>query len=203
MDTRLKSLIVALSVAGCFSAPAMAAVSTDSAKIETTQSLRMQLASLQKEVNHLESELDAQHTSSHHVVKYAHKHRHVRIQHVQQVDSVSTQTAPASMTGQDLVKLIGESRDYLPFDLDVPGQAFVSTGPYVGVPIQFAGTNLIINSPSVNTDVQLLNIRKSISHQLNAMMGLHPIKESHSHLLFSGLVESQANYTDVGGGPST
>lgn len=205
MDTRLKSLIAALGMAGYFATPAIAA-STDAAKLGTTRSLQMQLASLQKEVNHLESELATKQASegvTHHKVKRMHKHVHTKT-YAPQNNTAYSQPVQNSMTGQDIVKLISESHDYLPFDLEVPGRAFVSTGPYVGVPIQFAGTNLIVNSPSVNTDVQLLNIRKSIYHQLNAMMGLQPTsKESHSHLLLSGIVETQANYTDVGGAPST
>ena len=71
------------------------------------------------------------------------------------------------------------------------------------VSIQFAGSNLIVNSPNVNTDLQLLTIRKSIINQLNATLGESGIEPTHSHLLLSGVIESQANYTNHGGAPST
>lgn len=80
---------------------------------------------------------------------------------------------------------------YLPVDLDVPGQSFVSSGPYIGVPLEFAGGYLIVNTPSVNEDILLLNIDKSIDQRLKAL-GRPTGKALGSHILLSGLVEAQA-----------
>jgi hypothetical protein len=89
----------------------------------------------------------------------------------------------------------------LPIDVDVPGQSFVSSGPYIGVPLAFSGSNLIINSPNINEDVALLNIRKAVRQRLD-LLG-RPQEADHAHLLLSGIVEAQAIYSDPGQGPST
>jgi hypothetical protein len=89
----------------------------------------------------------------------------------------------------------------LPIDVDVPGQSFVSSGPYIGIPLVYSGSNLIINSPNINEDVALLNIRKSIRQRL-ALLGREEA-EDHAHLLLSGIVEAQALYKDPGAGPTS
>src|SRR5579885_2721685 len=193
MKVQLKPYVAVLLVAGFVAAPAIAATTGENnssnqvnKKPAHSKSLEVAVASLEKEVASLKSELRAN-----------------KSRRKQAVDSASDPAPKPKMTARDIVNLINEQRTYLPFDIDVPGQAFVSTGPYVGINIQFAGNNLIVNSPSVNTDVQLLNIRKKIIEQLNAMGGESVKEPYHSHLLLSGVVESQANYTNHGGGPST
>lgn len=186
MKNRLTPMALGLFLSGFVAMPALAAVSdADQSKIAQ---LEAQLASMQKEVRALK-------TSG----------KHVKVRHMAALNPVTTTAPPVSSTtnSRTLRQMINEEREYLPFDLDVPGQAFVSTGPYVGVPLQFAGNNLIVNSPSVNTDVQLLNIRKKISEQLHMMGGEIAKEPYHSHLLLSGVVEAQANYINRGGAPST
>jgi hypothetical protein len=209
MKIQLKPFAAALCLAGFIAVPAMAATSSsDNNLTQVATGNEQSVPSVEPNSTFVAQPVT--HTAPAHKVKRAHK----RVAHRHRVVAPATYTASAapvpndvapktSLTGRDLVKLIGEEQEFLPFDLDVPGQAFVSTGPYVGVPIQFAGTNLIVNSPSVNTDLQLLGIRKNISKQLNAMGGEINKEPYHSHLLLSGLIEAQADYIHEGGRPNT
>ncbi len=213
MSLKLKPLAVLLGVAG------LIGISTTFAA-DDSKALQLQLASMQRQINVLQAKLDqsnAMQTSA----PITQKVRSKKMQRLamnnkqakQQTGYSSTNdVSPTSTPGptsahplhaRDLVRMMREENEYLPFDLDVPGQAFVSTGPYVGVPIQYSGSNLIVNSPSVNTDVQLLSIRKSIHKQLMAMGGEIFKEPYHSHLLLSGVVEGQASYANIGGSPST
>ena len=187
---------------GVIAVPAFANESTNSQlnskqieKISSqTNALQLEIKNLQKEIKSIKQQQNSQPKS------IIHTHRKLDSS---AAAASNTDSSATPLSQQDMSKFVSEERQYLPFDLDVPGQAFVSTGPYVGVPIQYAGHDLVINSPSVNTDLQLLLIRKSIREQLMAMGGLIPQEPYHSHLLFSGVIETQANYTNIGGKPST
>ncbi|TAK77200.1 MAG: LbtU family siderophore porin [Gammaproteobacteria bacterium] len=188
MSIQLKPFAVALCLAGFAAAPVFAATTDtnpDNAQIQA------ELAKLQKEVKSLKAQVK----TSQQVAKKSSKKSSTSTAG----SSTGTSDMQDTLSPEQVKSLISQEREYLPFDLDVPGQAFVSTGPYVGVPIQYAGSELVVNSPSVNTDVQLLSIRKSIHKQLEAMGGELFKEPYHSHLLLSGVVEGQAGYNSHGG----
>jgi hypothetical protein len=200
--------IVTLCVAVFFVMPILTLAMSESAN-DADRSLEIKLAKLENEIQSLKRHIKRSHHSE--TVKQKKKseasspsshslprHHKKSPSQAEQETQVTFQPSSASAN-----KLSAEEPIYLPFDVDVPGRAFVSTGPYVSVPIQFSGSNLIINSPSVNTDVQLLGLRKSIIQHLEVMGGPVAKEPYYSHLLFSGIIEAQASYTDLGGKPST
>ncbi len=204
MKIRLLFFTLACCLAGWLTLSDVAlAATTDSTQIKKisshTKTLQAELNQLQKEVTVLKKEIRNGNKTT--------RNPRAKHQRVAKATTSAEQEAyvpppSARLTRKQLSLYRNEEIQYLPFDLDVPGQAFVSTGPYVGVPIQYAGSNLIVNSPSVNTDVQLLAIRKSILTQLTAMGGEIFKEPYHSHLLLSGLVEAQAGYMRPGVGAS-
>ena len=207
MKQQLKPLVASLCLLGLMVIPVQAIAE------QSSPALEQQVANLQQEVAALKQQMRPAHNRSH---RAAHRHN---------PRSTTGLTKPELKTTEEIASLVnraeaGERRadaqqpgisgpqylpqsgiQYLPVDVDVPGQSFVSTGPYIGVPLQYSGSNLIVNNPSVNQDVALLNLRKNINQRL-AALGLTPHDE-HSHLLLSGVVEGQAIYRDIGHGPDS
>lgn len=155
----------------------LAGIIASPANATTAQSdvaqLAKQVASLQKQVRMLEQK----HATKKPIVK-----RHV--QHVTKAETSQTKTIA-----------------YFPMDFSVPGKSFVSSGPYLGIPLEYSGVNLIINTPSVNQDIALLKARKNIDSHLKAI-GIEQSPSS-AHLLLSGIVEGEASYHRVGGSHAT
>ena len=184
MGSHIRILISALCLAGFVSVPAFADVSNNNTKLGKVAA---QTKYLQSEINKLQKEIQ--------ILK-------------QKPTGVNDDLAPTMSAEEAKVRAafpsdpteFTESR-YYPFDPDLPGQAFVSTGPYIGARVLFSGSNLIVNSPSVNLDVILLNVRRSVTTRLNEMINSKAIQQNpfHSHLLLSGVIEAQAFYLKQGG----
>jgi hypothetical protein len=189
MKQRLKPLAVSLFLLGVISTPALA---------EESQSTDQKMQRLEQQVNQLQDELRSMkgqlNTSHKKVAKHKHKKSAVTETATTQTDeSAAAPEAPAHIASADIA-----SSQAFPIDSDVPGRSFVSTGPYIGVPFAYSGGDLIINNPSVNQDVALLNIRKAIRKKMTALGRAD--EADHAHLLLSGIIEGQAGYRRPGNG---
>jgi len=178
MKQKLTTLVVSLSLAGITVLPINAAIADQATDVSK---LTQQVAALQKKVNALESK---------HVYSKKSKTSHHKV--------AVTKVNP---TNKNIPENSATSLTYFPMDISVPGKSFVSSGPYIGIPLEYSGGNLIINASSVNQDIALLKVRKNIDSHLSAM-GIEQSPSS-THLLLSGIVEGQAKYDRVGGDKAT
>lgn len=203
MKIKLKSLAISLCLLGVVGLPAYADQDANAQSMNArAQSLEQQLAAMQKELRILKAQLKvAKKKSSSKVAAQPADTTNTAVS-TENNPSSDTATAadPNSYVPEDL-RVLGIGAQSLPLDVDVPGQSFVSSGPYIGIPLSYSGGNLIINSPNINEDVALLKIRKSIKDRMK-ILG-RPDAEGHSHLLLSGIVEGQATYRKPGGGPNS
>lgn len=188
MKHKITPLVLGLSLLGVISTPVFAESSAD---IDArTQALEHQVTQLQQELVSLRKAVGTKKSS--HTTDTNNKKPH-HASSLQPVSAENEHGALPQISGPNSMPQNLTSATYLPIDLDVPGQSFVSSGPYLGIPLEYAGSNLIINSPSINEDVLLLKMRQNISQRLDALGGHH--YEDHSHILLSGFVEGQAGYT--------
>lgn len=193
---KIKALMTSLCALGLFTVSAFAAedYSGNQSKIDQisseTQAMQKELASLRHEVAALKKQ------------KKAEKHKKTKHyeapQPVVPTGARVMPNAPQPLPRTNDQLLTQTYLRSLPVDWDNPGQSFVSIGPYVNVPIQFSGNQLIVNDPKINTDVALLKLRKA-AHEGMVAKGLPTEEETHhSHLLLSGILEGTAQYIQYG-----
>jgi hypothetical protein len=193
MKQKLTPLALGMCLLGMINMPVFAA-SDISAR---TQSLEQQVTQLQKELVSLRKELNSQSSS----VRKLKQRKNNNTASSTEPTPTMNDPNPPQISGPSSLPQSLTSAAYLPIDLDVPGQSFVSSGPYLGIPLEYSGSNLIINSPSINEDVTLLKMRQNIDQRLDAL-GMHRA-ENKSHLLLSGFVEGQGAYIDKGSSGSS
>jgi hypothetical protein len=179
MRQRLKPFAVSLLLLGVVSVPVLA---------DTTD---QHMQRLEQQVNQLQDELRSMKKQP---VSHKKTNKHKR----KQVESTVVTSSTATDDAHGIPRTPKAYLESFPIDPDVPGKSFVSTGPYIGVPYIYSGGDLVINSPSVNQDVALLNVRKAIRAKLSALGRAD--ESDHAHLLLSGIVEGQASYLRPGVG---
>mgnify|MGYP000978170911 CR=1 FL=1 len=204
MRQKITPLVLGLCVLGLVSVPAFA-TETATTNSQNVDQIAKQLAQLQKQVNLLQAQL--RHQNRQNQVAGHRAAPAAAVEAPQPVANNADATPAATDNGNNhnvaisgISTLPTSGTSYIPVDVDVPGQSFVSSGPYIGVPLQFSGSNLIVNTPSVNQDVALLKVRKNIHQRLQALGVIE--EPDHAHVLLSGQVEGQAYYQDIGGGPN-
>ncbi|MCD6039563.1 MAG: hypothetical protein K0S27_963 [Gammaproteobacteria bacterium] len=168
-----------------FSFGAAGASAATDQQMQKISQMEHQLSELQREIVILKKQTQFKHPLS------LKTHKKSRV-----ASSPNTAYSPSQIEGPTNLPQGGPL--YLPVDFDVPGQSFVSSGPYIGIPLQYSGSNLIVNSPSVNEDVILLKLRKNIIQRLQAYG--RPEEAHGSHILLSGAIQGQALFTNHGGG---
>jgi len=205
MKRRLVPLVASLCVLGMVSVPVFA--TTDSQNVDQ---IARQLAQLQQQVNLLQAQLRAKNHNNKSTTKKSKSTASnansastspENVSYISEHTSEEGNKAAANAPISGISTLPTSGTTYIPIDVDVPGQSFVSSGPYIGVPLQFSGNNLIVNTPSVNQDVALLKVRKNIHERLQAL-GVTETPDR-PHVLLSGQVEGQAFYQNIGGGANS
>lgn len=182
MKQKLILLVSSICVMNILSTPVVAATpAANNQQMEKISQLEQQLNSLQHEVSTLKKQTKSSHNST------------------VQSSKKSADTVPNHDFSRDQIKgptnLPTSGPLYLPVDFDVPGQSFVSSGPYIGIPLEFSGSNLIVNSPSVNEDIILLKLRKNVIQRLESYG--RPEEGNGSHILLSGTIQGQGLFKNT------
>jgi hypothetical protein len=140
MKQKLTPLALGMCLLGMINMPVFAA-SDISAR---TQSLEQQVTQLQKELVSLRKELNSQSSS----VRKLKQRKNNNTASSTEPTPTMNDPNPPQISGPSSLPQSLTSAAYLPIDLDVPGQSFVSSGPYLGIPLEYSGSNLIIENAS-------------------------------------------------------
>lgn len=206
MKQRLTPLIMSLCLLGIVATPVFASSSTEKNQTQKISMLESEVAELRKEMAEFKSQKKTTASSNKNSTSTTKKSSKPRAQVQQSTTQSSSYNSNSVAAGNSQIEgptdLPTVGPLYLPVDLDVPGQSFVSSGPYMGIPFEFTGGHLIVNSPNVNEDIILLQVDKNVDQRL-AAMGRPAEKALGSHILLSGLIEAQALVRNGGGSHSS
>lgn len=181
MKQQIVLFVSSICVASMLTTPVIAATSTtNNQQMQKISQMEQQINSMQHEISVMKKQTNNSHTKN-----------------TNQSDKNSVHSSRSNIQRDQIegpTDLPQSGPLYLPVDFDVPGQSFVSSGPYIGIPLEFSGSNLIVNSPSVNEDLTLLKLRKNIIQRLESYG--RPEEANGSHILLSGTIQGQALYTN-------
>ncbi len=188
MKLKVKPLVFALAAASVASvavaSPASQAQMLKEMKMMNAQmqKLQHQVSTLQGQVNSLKGKLHQRQTRKHYVaVPVASPEKTVSASmkaHHASTNSTKAKSTPAETSAEKRkrIALFGTS---------------VVTGPFTNTPNYFDGHELVINSPSINQDVRLLQLRQE-ERAIRKEVGLPPIERP--HLILSGALEALGQY---------
>lgn len=186
MKFAIKPLTIALALTGAASvaiaAPASQAQLLKQMQMMNTemQQLQHQVSTLQGQVNTLKGKLHHQKARKHYVAVPTPTPEAMRKMKASGKTFGKTgHQASSSQSGKkrEKIALFGTS---------------VVTGPFTNKPNYYDGHELVINSPSINQDVRLLELRDQ-ERAARRAVGLPPIE--HPHLVLSGALETLGQYS--------
>lgn len=182
----MKQQIVLLASSACI----MGVLSVQADAATSANNNQQKISQMEQQLNTLQHEVSA--------LKKQNQPAHQTSTHSRKKTTQSTLNQTSNIANRDQIEgptdLPKNGPLYLPVDFDVPGQSFVSSGPYIGIPLEFSGSNLIVNSPSVNEDIILLKLRRNIIQRLESYG--RPEEANGSHILLSGTIQGQALFTN-------
>lgn len=186
MSLKLTPVAMALGLLGLMTLPAWAADANENVLAQQeiikkltarTGELEAELKEMKKEIHQLKASENIYTKSLKNVAKQSKDQQQISTG----VDKIEIQPASAQYAQKPLIYFIGRNEP-----LYFTGPAIVSS-PYIGEYSQYNASDLVVNFPSVNLDLQILKQR----NQMNAYYKDHNVPPPDSLIDLSGRVEGQ------------